>query len=357
MSLLPVTLLTGFLGAGKSTLLQQVLGDPAFARTAVVVNEFGEIGLDGALVVAGEEQLVEMTSGCLCCTIRGDIRATLGDLLARRRAGTVAPFERLVVETTGLADPAPVIHTLMADPDLAGACTLAGVVTVVDTIHGADTLEHHAVSRKQVAVADRLVLAKAELARDPASRRERDELVAELRRLNPAAPVLDRHAADFSCARLFDTALYDPVTKSLEVRRWLAAEALESAHARGHHDHHHDVNRHGPDIEAFCLTLDAPMDPLRFAVALELLAGHKGNDLLRVKGIVCLDDDPDRPMVIHGVQHIFHRPVRLERWPDEDRRTRLVFITRGIRRETIADYLAAWGSEATSLWQPPAGSG
>lgn len=356
MTLLPVTLLTGFLGAGKSTLLQQILRDPAFARTAVVINEFGEVGLDAALVVPGKEQLIEMTSGCLCCTIRGDIRATLVDLLDRRRDGTVPPFERIVVETTGLADPAPVIHTLMADPGLARTCTLAGIVTVVDAVHGADTLERHAESRKQVAVADRIVLAKAELARDPASRRELAELTAVLSRLNPAAPLLYRHADDFSCARLFDTPLYDPVTKTVDVRRWLAAEALEATQDARHH-HHHDVNRHGSDIEAFCLTIDEPMDPLRFAVALELLAGHQGDDLLRVKGIVCLDDSPDRPLVIHGVQHVFHRPVRLERWPDDDRRTRLVFITRGIRRDTIADYLAAWRGERTSHGKPPEASG
>lgn len=348
---IPVTLLTGFLGAGKSTLLSRILRDPRFSDTAVVVNEFGEVGLDGVLVEHAPDQVVEMTSGCLCCTIRGDIRETLLRLHARAAAGEIPAFTRLVVETTGLADPAPVIQTFIADPRVVRRFVLAGVVTVVDVVNGEATLEAHAESVRQVAVADRLVLSKTDLARDPASKRDVARLGDALARLNPGAAVLD--AAGLDLRRLFDMVVFDPATRSLDVRRWLNAEAFEDhghrhhhghGHDHGHGHHHHDVNRHGTDIEAFSIVFDDPVGTLAFTTALDLLARHQGPGLLRVKGIVHLRERPETPVAIHGVQHVFHDPVILSAWPDDDRRTRLVFITRGIPKAAIEGFFAAWAS-------------
>mgnify|MGYP000368564017 CR=1 FL=1 len=356
--IVPVTLVTGFLGSGKSTLLGEVLRDPRFANSAVVVNEFGEVGLDDFLVEHSEEQLVEMTTGCLCCTIRGDIRDTLVGLHDRRKAGEIRRFDRLIVETTGLADPAPVIHTLMADPKIAVRYSLGGVVTVVDAVNGRDTIARQDECVRQVAVADRLVLSKTDL---PAAAEGLDDLQAELRRLNPGATVLDRNAAGFDVAAVFDTPVYDIFSKSLDVQSWINAEAFaEDDGHHGHHghhehhghhghhdhhhhdDHHHDVNRHGDDILSWCLVMDEPIPMMAFMTALELLIGNQGQDLLRVKGIVHLAEKPDTPMVVHGVQHVFHNPVWLEKWPSDDRRTRIVFITRNIRKEGVERFFAAW---------------
>ncbi len=361
MTPIPVTLLTGFLGSGKSTLLGRILRDPRFHDTAVVINEFGEVGIDHDLVTHAPEQMVEMTTGCLCCTVRGDIRHTLLKLYLARLRFEVPQFNRLIVETTGLADPAPVIHTLMSDRALDTRYTLGGVVTTVDSVNGDATLRNHAECVKQVAVADRLVLTKTDLARDPASARDLAALTAALRRLNPGADLLDARSPGFDLRRLFDTALYDPAAKTMDVQQWLRAEAYAEGHAdhaghagQGdhdgaghgdhHHDHHHDVNRHGGDIRAYSLVLDEPIGTIAFTVALELLVGNRGADLLRVKGIVHLREHPDRPVVIHGVQHVFHDPVWLDAWPSEDRRTRLVFITRNIAKETIQTFFKAWQS-------------
>lgn len=350
----PVTLLTGFLGSGKSTLLTQILRDPRFSDTAVVVNEFGEVGLDGFLVEHGSEQLVEMTTGCLCCTIRGDIRQTLLDLDARRERGTVPTFTRLIVETTGLADPAPVIHTLVKDPRVARRYRLAGIVTTVDAVNGEHTLDTHAESVKQAAVADRLVLTKTDLVQDPASRQDLKALASRLGRINPGARLLDRHATDFDLRRLFDTALFDPARASPDVQQWLNAEAFAND-PQEHRHHHHDVNRHGTDIQAYCLVLDRPIGRMAFQAALDMLIASQGADLLRVKGIVNVREHPERPAVIHGVQHIFHDPVLLAGWPSEDRRTRIVFITRGIPRDSIEALFSIWQeAEEQSLAAPEA---
>jgi G3E family GTPase len=322
--------LTGFLGAGKTTLLNRLVNDPALAETAVIVNEFGEVGLDHLLVKPIRDGVVLLQSGCLCCTLRGDLVDALEQLLRDLDNGR-AVFRRVILETTGLADPAPVLQTAMAHPYLVLRYRLDGVITVVDAIIGATTLDTHMESVKQVAVADRIVLSKSDLLASPQDQRARDALAARLRALNPAAPILDAAADEATPARLLACGLFDPNRKIPDVARWLAAEAYaESGHDHGEHAHHHDVNRHDDRIRAFAFASESAIPVAMLEMFLDLLRSVHGPNLLRLKGIVKLAETPDRPVVIHGVQHVFHPPVRLPAWPDRDTRTRIVLITRDL---------------------------
>ncbi len=322
----PLTVLTGFLGAGKTSLLNRLLRDPELCDCLVLINEFGEIGLDHLLVEAVDGDMLVMTSGCLCCSIRGDLVATLEDVLRRRDNGRMRPFRRVVVETTGLADPAPVLHTIMYHPYLVLRFRLDGVVTVVDAVNGAATLDAHEEAVKQAAVADRIVLTKTDLV-DHGAAAGLDALVTRLARLNPGAPRLDAARGEATAAALLSAGLYDPSRKAPDVARWLHADAYASDHAGHGHDHAaHDINRHDARIRAFCLRHDVPILRASFDHFIELLRAAHGPRLLRVKGIVALADDPARPVVIHGVQHVFHPPARLDAWPDGDHSTRMVFI-------------------------------
>jgi G3E family GTPase len=337
-SRIPVTVLTGFLGSGKTTLLNHVLKQPDMAATAVIINEFGEIGLDHLLVESATEDIVLLNSGCLCCTVRGDIANTLTDLFVGRVKGKVPYFTRAVIETTGLADPAPVLHALLADPIVAERYMIDGVVTTVDAVNGAGTLDRQIEAVKQAAVADRLIVTKTDLA-EPAVL---VALEARLAALNPGAPLLHAVRGEINPGALFGLGLFDPETKSVEVRRWLQDEAL-AAHAADEHDHHHhDVNRHDERIRTFCIIRDRPMSWSALSGWLDALASMRGDDLLRVKAIVALADRPDQPVVLHGVQHLFHPPVLLPAWPDDDRRTRIVFITRDLPQDMIEQSLAAF---------------
>jgi len=327
--------------------------DPRFGDTAVVVNEFGEIGLDGFLIEHADDQIVEMTSSCLCCTIRGDIRETLLALHSRWSKGEIPAFRRLVVESTGLADPAPVVHTLMSDAKLDRRYMLGGIVATIDAVNGEAMLDAHPECMKQAAVADRLVVTKTDLINDALSRKGMEALKAKLRTLNPGAPILERHDPAFDLSRLFDTSLYDPETKTMDVRKWLNAEAELGAADHHHHPGQdpHDVTRHGTDIRAYTLAFDGPLSIDAFGGALEALTAIQGANLLRLKGIVNIADRPGRPLAIHGVQHVFHDPVWLDAWPDADERTRLVFITHRIERRTLEDFFKAWIDAEQGTWQ------
>jgi G3E family GTPase len=336
---IPLTVLTGFLGAGKTSLLNRLLKDPALAETAVIVNEFGEIGLDHLLVEYVEGNVMLLSTGCLCCTLRGDLVTTLEQLLRGLDNGRMS-FRRVIVETTGLADPAPVLHTAMVHPYLAMRFRLDGVVTVVDAVNGDATLDAHPESVKQAAVADRIVLTKTDLLDTPERRDAAARLRARLAALNPAAPVLDAAAGEATAARLIDCGLYDPARKIPDVTRWLADEAYAAAHDHDHH--HHDVNRHDDRIRAFTLASDKAIAAATLEMFLELVRAMHGPRLLRLKGIVKVAETPDTPVVIHGVQHVFHPPVTLPAWPDEVRKTRLVFIMLDTDPRTISDLFDAF---------------
>jgi G3E family GTPase len=343
---IPLSVLTGFLGAGKTTLLNKLLKDPALAGTAVIINEFGEVGLDHLLVEYISDNMVLLQSGCLCCTMRGDLVESLEKLLRDLDNGRVS-FKRVLLETTGLADPAPVLHTMMTHPYLVLRYRLDGIITVVDAMNGEASLDAHAEAVKQAAVADRIVLTKTDLA----SSSQPSALRARLADLNPAAPVLEAAKGEATPDKLFGCGLYDPDRKIADVKRWLKEEAYaDHAHAHDHghgHAHHHDKNRHDDHIRSFVLTADRPIPGGTLDMFFELLRATHGDKLLRMKGIVQLAETPDTPLVVHGVQHVFHPPARLPQWPDADRRTRIVFITRDLPEQIVRELFEAFlGSPA-----------
>ena len=326
-----VSVVTGFLGSGKTTLLNRLLKEPGLRDTAVIVNEFGDVGIDHLLVEQSSDGVIELSDGCLCCTVRGELVETLADLIDRLQTGRIAALRRVIVETTGLADPAPVLHTIMGHPVLMRKYSLDGVVVTVDAVNGMATLDRHPEAVKQAAVADRIVLTKTDLA-DAA---EIDVLKVRLKRLNPGADQLSAAEGNADTAHLLNCGLYDPATKTADVAGWLRDAAYESAH----HHHAHDVNRHDAHIRSFSLIEDTAIDPSALEMFIDLLRSNQSRNLLRMKGIVRLTDDPERPVVLHGVQEIFHPPARLPAWPDDDRRSRLVMITRdmdpGLRQAAV----------------------
>jgi G3E family GTPase len=349
----PVTILTGFLGAGKSTLLNRILKDPDMRDAAVIINEFGDVGIDHLLVESSGDSIIELSDGCLCCTVRGELVDTLAMLMDSMQTGRIRPLKRVVIETTGLADPAPVMQAIMGNPVIATNFDLDGMVTVIDAVNGLQTLDNHEEARKQVAVADRLIVSKSEM--DGAV--SGATLEARLRSLNPRAPILDAGREEAGKASILVTGLYDPNSKIADVGRWLRDEMALDAHAHEHddhghhdHDHHghhhhdvHDVNRHDGSIRSFSIVESQPIDPMALEMFIDLLRSAHGEQLLRMKAIVALSDKPDRPVVLHGVQNIFHAPVRLPAWPDPaDRRTRMVIISKDLPESFVKDLFDAF---------------
>ena len=327
MNPIPVTLLTGFLGAGKTTLLNRLLRQEAMAQTAVLINEFGEIGLDHLLVERLDEDAVLLAAGCLCCTIRGDLTRALRDLADRPQE-----IRRVVIETTGLADPAPILQTLMSDPWLLRQYRLDGVVTLVDAVHGAATMDAQAEAVRQAAVADRILLTKTDLAPpgEVAALRER------LAILNPIAPVLTAVAGDIDAAALIDAGPFSADGKLPDIEGWIAAAGHH------HHHHHHDRNRHDARIRAVALRFADPLPWEGLASYLEMLAITQGQHVLRMKAILNLRDQPG-PVAMHGVQHSFHPPQLLPAWPEgDDRSSRIVFILRDLDPRVVEDGLRAF---------------
>ncbi|MGY8664318.1 GTP-binding protein [Bradyrhizobium sp. UFLA05-109] len=328
---LPVSLITGFLGSGKTTLLNHVLHHDDMKDSAVVINEYGEVSLDHLLVERIDGEVAVLASGCICCTVRSDLEETLRGLLVRRDRSEVAPFRRILIETTGLADPAPIVQLLLNNPLVSHFLRLDAVVATVDAVNAPHQLDRQYEAVKQVALADRLLITKSDLAGDTAA------LEARLRRLNPGAGIERVAHGEIDPARLFGAGLIDPEKRTVDVARWLNEQAFvtprEPQHAHDHGQHHHDVS-----IGSFMLAFDEPLDWMAVSNWLAHLRSGRGEDLLRVKGILNLRDEP-APVAIHGVHHVFHPPVALAEWPDADRRSRIVFITRNIARDEV---LALW---------------
>jgi G3E family GTPase len=351
----PLTVLTGFLGAGKTTLLNALLGRPELADTAVLINEFGEIGLDHLLVERLDGEAVLLNAGCLCCTVRGDLLRALDGLWERILGGR--RIRRVVVETTGLADPAPILGTLMADPRLGLRFALDGVVTVVDAVAGDATLDTQEEAVRQAAVADRIVLSKTDLA--PAA--QVAALTARLRALNPVAPVIPAVAGAVGPEAILGAGPFDPAAKAPDVARWIGAAAPAHGaaaghaahdhdhnhhhghdHGHGHHAHAHDPNRHDARIRALCLDYADKLPWEGVAGFLEMLGRTRGSAVLRVKGVLDLQGE-SRPVVVHGVQGLFHPPRRLAGWPQGAAPgSRLVFILRDLDPQVVRDGLAAF---------------
>jgi G3E family GTPase len=305
----PVTLLTGFLGAGKTTLLRRLLADPALGDTAVIINELGEVGIDHLLVERLDDHMVLLKSGCVCCTVRGELATAMRDLHSRRERGAVPPFRRLVIESTGLADPFPVLSTLKADPVLRHHFRSAGVVTTVDAVNGTLQLERHIESVRQVAIADAIVLTKTDIAEAAVAAR----LVAQLGALNPSASLLSAAEASLDAAALLQSG-------SAGGFKAIEEFTAETAAHRG--------------ISAFAIIVDEPLDWTAFGIWLTMLLNRHGERILRVKGILALAGE-ERPVAIHGVQHLVHAPTHLSHWPSEDHRSRVVFIVDGVEPELI----------------------
>jgi len=332
----PVTLLTGFLGSGKTTLLNRALRDPAMTRTAVVINEFGEISIDHALTTASDDTIMVLENGCLCCTVFGDLIQTLNRLYHAREAHEIA-FDQVVIETSGLAEASPILQAFLSEPTLEGLYRVGAIIATVDAVNADATLTDHPVSVRQVALADCILVTKLDLVA-PEDRDAREAaLIARLRKFNRAAPIVEADNPSVDPVQLMLRSMADPTEGSGAAKAWIdAALAVESsgtdcdeehdeAGHDGHTHHHHDES-----IASFSLIRETPLPREALQLLLTSLEKHLGSKLLRVKGLVNVAEEPGRPAVIQGAQHLLHNLTWLPKWPDEDERTRIVFITQGI---------------------------
>ena len=295
------------------------------AGAVVIINEFGEVGLDHLLVATPSENTILLSSGCICCTVRGDLVDTLRGLFARRRKGEIPAFDRIVIETTGLADPVPILQTVVIDEVLAPQLGLDSVITLVDAVNGTSQLDQYAEAAKQVAVADRLLITKTDLAAPALV----DALRERLARINPAVQMHAVAHGEIAPESLFGSAGQDADTSRSDIARWLGSTAASPA------DHGHGgraATNHDHRIQSFSIHLDEPVSAAGLTAWLTALASLRGASLLRVKGLLNVDG---APVAIHAVQTLIHEPQALESWPDDERRSRLVFITRDMAREAI----------------------
>lgn len=339
----PVTLLTGFLGSGKTTLLNRALRDPAMARTMIVINEFGEIPIDHVLTEASNDAIVVLENGCLCCTVFGDLVQTFNRLWYTRSTGEI-DFDHVVIETSGLAEPAPVLQAFLSEPTLEGLWRVGAVVTTVDAINGPHTLDEHAVSVAQAALADHLLITKLDLL-EPAQRESaRAALEARLRAINAAASIsaLEDPAAD--PIRLMRSVVADPrggpESAALWLARALGQRPADGAQAHEHEGHAHAsqlAHAHEDHIATFNLIRETPLSAEALQLLLSSLERQLGPRLLRVKGLIHVAERPEQPLVVQGAQHLLHNLAWLPRWPDADHRTRIVFITQGIAHGELSE--------------------
>jgi G3E family GTPase len=364
----PVTILTGFLGSGKTTLLNRALRDPSMANTAVVINEFGEGGLDHLLAAQSDDTIMVLENGCLCCTVFGDLVTTLNNLFHQREDGAIPRFDHVVIETSGLADPSPLIQAFLSDPTLAGLYRIGAVVATVDAVNGPHTLDEHIESVRQVALADHILITKLDLVEPAKAKAAEAALSARLRRLNPAAKITRIDEPAFDVGEVLRADALKPGDPKADARAWLNAAAYMEQDAQAHdlhkglhHDHHHDHGEedhehqdlhdhhhlHDRDIASFCFVREQPITREALRLLLDALQQNLGPNLLRVKGIVHVAEEPDRPAVIQGAQHLLHNLDWLPRWPDADRRSKIVFITQGFDRAEIEDMIAVLDRVAT----------
>jgi len=334
---IPATLVTGFLGSGKTTFINAALRSPELARTIVVVNEFGEVGLDHQLYASSSDSVVVLENGCLCCTVRSDLVGTLNSLYHSRLAGEIPDFDNVVIETSGLAEPGAVLQAFLSEPTLDGLFRIASVVALVDAVNWRQTAEAHDEATRQAALADQIRVTKLDLVDDRESAASR--LLLELRRINPSAEIAPVDLTSAAVAKLVASPGFDASDPLADPRPWLDVEAYQRAARHDHHDHDHSHHFEGRGIESFVLTRESPLTREEAQFLLEGIAQNLGAGLLRVKGLLNIAEEPGRPAVIQGAQQLLHTMTWLDRWPDADRRTRVVFITQGIERESLKDII------------------